>query len=175
MSHDRFKNEPIALVGMACRFSGSATSPESLWDMLSKGSTGWTKTASHRFNLNAFLHPKADNKGTVSWQPCRYYANGPLTCDSSTQKDSTSSNKTRLCSTTTSSASVAWRPRQWTLSNGSCWKLPMRLSKMQATLWNNSRARRQESGARFPTRTTNRSLPETPTSLQGEWFMVVLA
>ena len=67
MSHDRFKNEPIALVGMACRFSGSATSPEGLWDMLSKGSTGWTKTASHRFNLNAFLHPKADNKGTVSW------------------------------------------------------------------------------------------------------------
>ena len=55
----------IAVVGVGCRFSGSATSPEALWDMLSKGTTGWTKTASHRFNLNAFWHPNGDNKGTV--------------------------------------------------------------------------------------------------------------
>ena len=65
MLHRDFKAEPIAIVGVGCRFSGSATNPEALWDMLSKGTTGWTKTASHRFNLNAFWHPNGDNKGTV--------------------------------------------------------------------------------------------------------------
>ncbi|USP79169.1 polyketide synthase [Curvularia clavata] len=66
MSGKEFKSEPIAIVGVGCRFSGSATNPEALWDMLSKGNTGWTKTASHRFNLNAFWHPNGDNKGTFN-------------------------------------------------------------------------------------------------------------
>lgn len=66
MSGKDFKTEPIAIVGIGCRFSGSATNPSGLWDMLSKGATGWTKTASHRFNLNAFWHPVGDNKGTFN-------------------------------------------------------------------------------------------------------------
>ncbi|KAH7110810.1 polyketide synthase [Dendryphion nanum] len=66
MSGNTFKEEPIAIIGVGCRFSGTATSPEGLWDMLSKGTTGWTKTASHRFNLNAFWHPNGDNKGTFN-------------------------------------------------------------------------------------------------------------
>ena len=61
-----FEKEPVAVVGIGCRFSGTATSPEGLWNMLSKGTTGWSKNASKRFNLDAFWHPKADNKGSVS-------------------------------------------------------------------------------------------------------------
>src|SRR5205085_6341696 len=63
---EAFENEPVAIVGMGCRFSGTATSPEGLWNMLSKGTTGWSKNANDRFHLDAFWHPKADNKGSVS-------------------------------------------------------------------------------------------------------------
>lgn len=82
MTGKDFKSEPIAVVGIGCRFSGSATNPAALWDMLSKGSTGWTKTASHRFNLNAFWHPNGDNKGTVGLREQKQQGRPrPLTSD----------------------------------------------------------------------------------------------
>jgi hypothetical protein len=56
----------IAVVGMSCRFSGIATSTEGLWQMLSKGLTGWSNTAGERFNIDSFWHPKADLNGSVS-------------------------------------------------------------------------------------------------------------
>lgn len=58
--------DAIAVVGMSCRLSGIATSPEGLWQMLSKGLTGWTSGASGRFSLDAFWHPQADLSGSVS-------------------------------------------------------------------------------------------------------------
>jgi emericellamide synthase (highly reducing iterative type I polyketide synthase) len=63
---DRGGSDAIAIVGMSCRFSGIANSPEGLWQMLSNGLTGWTNTADKRFNLNAFWHPKAGLSGSVS-------------------------------------------------------------------------------------------------------------
>src|ERR1700761_1822802 len=65
-STDRDVPDAIAVVGMSCRLSGIATSPEGLWQMLSKGLTGWTSSASSRFRLDAFWHPQADLSGSVS-------------------------------------------------------------------------------------------------------------
>lgn len=57
---------PIAIVGVACRLAGSATSPEALWQMLSRGKSGWSRGAGARFNLAAFHHPSAEVNGAVS-------------------------------------------------------------------------------------------------------------
>jgi acyl transferase domain-containing protein len=57
---------PIAVIGMACRFSGMATSPEALWEMMANGLDGWSDEAPDRFSLQSFWHPKADNGGSVS-------------------------------------------------------------------------------------------------------------
>ncbi|KAI0435050.1 putative polyketide synthase [Xylaria sp. FL1042] len=54
------KTEPLAIVGMACRFAGGVTSPEKLWDFVSKGKSGWSKIPKQRFNQESFYHPKSD-------------------------------------------------------------------------------------------------------------------
>jgi acyl transferase domain-containing protein len=56
---------PVAIVGMSCRLSGVATSPEGLWQMLSKGLTGWSNNGSNRFQMDAFWHPQGDLGGSV--------------------------------------------------------------------------------------------------------------
>lgn len=60
---------PIAVVGMSCRLSGIATNPEGLWQMLSRGLTGWSNNGSSRFQMDAFWHPQADLNGSVSKTP----------------------------------------------------------------------------------------------------------
>jgi acyl transferase domain-containing protein len=65
-SYDSTARKPIAVVGMACRLSGIATSPENLWQMMSNGLTGWTSNASSRFRMDSFWHPDADLNGSVS-------------------------------------------------------------------------------------------------------------
>ncbi|KAK2861307.1 putative PKS/NRPS-like protein biosynthetic cluster [Arthroderma sp. PD_2] len=61
-------SEPIAIIGMACRFSGNVKSPTELWHLLAKGRTGWTSNAGERFKMNAFWHPKAETSGSFNCQ-----------------------------------------------------------------------------------------------------------
>lgn len=63
---------PIAIVGMGCRLPGGASSPEKLWDMLTKKRSARREIPSDRFNIDAFWHPNADKNGTVS-----YYTQSP--------------------------------------------------------------------------------------------------
>jgi acyl transferase domain-containing protein len=65
-STDSGMPEAIAIVGMSCRLSGIATSPEGLWQMLSKGLTGWTNNATSRFQMDSFWHPQGDLSGSVN-------------------------------------------------------------------------------------------------------------
>lgn len=83
MSSPADRNDPdaIAIVGMSCRFSGVASSPDGLWQMLSNGLTGWTNTADNRFNLNAFWHPQASLSGSVK-QIIPVISHQKLTCNS---------------------------------------------------------------------------------------------
>ncbi|KAK0633153.1 beta-ketoacyl synthase [Immersiella caudata] len=48
---------PIAIVGVACRFPGDASSPENLWNVLSKGKSAWREFPADRLNINGFYHP----------------------------------------------------------------------------------------------------------------------
>ncbi|KAL5052317.1 hypothetical protein BDW71DRAFT_202434 [Aspergillus fruticulosus] len=50
-------NEPIALVGSACRFAGGATSSSKLWELLSKPRDVRSEIPTSRFNAEAYYHP----------------------------------------------------------------------------------------------------------------------
>ena len=56
---------PIALIGVACRVSGDANSPERLWKICAEGRSGWSRIPLSRFNLDDSYHPKKDIAGTV--------------------------------------------------------------------------------------------------------------
>jgi hypothetical protein len=66
------KTEPLAVVGMACRFAGGVTSPDKLWDLVSSGRDAWSEVPSDRFNQKAFYHPDSQRLTTVSYElPCQ--------------------------------------------------------------------------------------------------------
>jgi acyl transferase domain-containing protein len=57
--------EPIAIIGMSCKFGGDATNAEKLWDMVSKGESAWSEIPSSRFNWKGSYHPESERRGTV--------------------------------------------------------------------------------------------------------------
>ncbi|KAL4917431.1 hypothetical protein BDW62DRAFT_201863 [Aspergillus aurantiobrunneus] len=59
---------PIAMVGIACRFSGIATHQEGLWHMLTQGLSGWSSLPSSRFQTDAFHHGTTGTRGTFNAQ-----------------------------------------------------------------------------------------------------------
>ncbi|KAF3386431.1 Compactin diketide synthase mokB [Penicillium rolfsii] len=62
------KQQPIAIIGAACRFAGEASSLGSLWDMISKVKTGHGPVPSDRWDSNMWHHPDPDRKGGISPQ-----------------------------------------------------------------------------------------------------------
>ncbi|KAL4811864.1 hypothetical protein BDW67DRAFT_189235 [Aspergillus spinulosporus] len=56
---------PIAIVGMAARFSGEATNPSKLWDMMVQGRTGHSAVPENRFDAEAWYHPSHERRGTI--------------------------------------------------------------------------------------------------------------
>lgn len=57
---------PIAIVGMACRFGGDATSPSKLWDLCAAGKDGWAPVPETRFDVKSLYHPNNTKVGRVS-------------------------------------------------------------------------------------------------------------
>ncbi|CAG8971039.1 hypothetical protein HYALB_00005277 [Hymenoscyphus albidus] len=55
---------PVAIVGMACRFPGDATSPSKFWKLLQNGKDAYYATT-NRYNADAFYHPNAANRQNV--------------------------------------------------------------------------------------------------------------
>lgn len=50
------EQEPIAVVGMACRLPGGVDSPSALWEVLSKRQTTYGPVPQSRFNHSSFYH-----------------------------------------------------------------------------------------------------------------------
>lgn len=58
-------SDPIAVVGIGCRFPGDATMPEKLWELSSNGRSAWSAIPKDRFSADAFYHPQAGRQSTV--------------------------------------------------------------------------------------------------------------
>ncbi|KAK3328388.1 hypothetical protein B0T19DRAFT_475997 [Cercophora scortea] len=54
---------PIALVGMACRFPGDATSPAKLWDLCASGRDVWSPIPKERFDVRSLYNPDRERPG----------------------------------------------------------------------------------------------------------------
>jgi hypothetical protein len=63
---------PIAIVGMAARFSGEATNPSKLWDMMVQGRTGHSAVPENRFDAEAWYHPSHERRGTVGFMSPKF-------------------------------------------------------------------------------------------------------
>jgi acyl transferase domain-containing protein len=58
-------SDHVAVVGMGCRFSGSATSPQKLWELIEQGRSTWSKIPTSRFNVGGVYHPDGQRVGSV--------------------------------------------------------------------------------------------------------------
>jgi len=57
--------EPIAIIGMACRFPGGANTPESFWELLKSGFDAISEVPAERWDVDAFYSPDPDAPGKM--------------------------------------------------------------------------------------------------------------
>ena len=63
---ERVRDEPIAVIGMGCRFPGGANDPDSLWRMLCEGVDAVGEVPPDRWDVNEFFNPNPDTPGKMS-------------------------------------------------------------------------------------------------------------
>ncbi|NEO36998.1 MAG: SDR family NAD(P)-dependent oxidoreductase [Moorea sp. SIOASIH] len=63
--YERSSKEPIAIIGMGCRFPGGADNPESFWTLLSKGINAISEIPSERWNIEQYYDPNPETPGKM--------------------------------------------------------------------------------------------------------------
>ncbi|KAJ5683111.1 hypothetical protein N7462_006276 [Penicillium macrosclerotiorum] len=58
--------EPIAIIGYACRLSGQVSSPGDLWELCTRGRSGWSPVPKDRFSHSSYHHPNPSKPGTFN-------------------------------------------------------------------------------------------------------------
>jgi len=59
-------SEPIAIVGLGCRFPGGADSPEHYWNLLREGRDTVVEVPPNRWNIEAYYDPDAEAPGKMN-------------------------------------------------------------------------------------------------------------
>ncbi|KAI1087095.1 hypothetical protein F5B19DRAFT_500382 [Rostrohypoxylon terebratum] len=59
-------SEPIAIIGLSCKFAGSASNAEKLWEMLAEGRSAWSEVPVSRFNVKGTHHPNHEKISTTN-------------------------------------------------------------------------------------------------------------
>jgi hypothetical protein len=59
-------DEPIAIIGMACRSAGNVSSAEELWELCSRARSGWLPIPKERWSQEGYFHPNASRTGTYN-------------------------------------------------------------------------------------------------------------
>ena len=60
------KNEPIAIIGMSCRFPGGSNNPHDFWDLLRDGQSASVEVPAERWNIDDYYDPEAKAPGTMN-------------------------------------------------------------------------------------------------------------
>lgn len=63
--NSEWATEPIAIIGMSCKFSGGASNPDKLWDLMAAGKTGWSEIPVERYDLKGIYHHNHERTSTV--------------------------------------------------------------------------------------------------------------
>ncbi|RYP37144.1 hypothetical protein DL768_010897 [Monosporascus sp. mg162] len=66
MPHKVVHNEPIAIIGSACRFAGDANTPSKLWDLLREPGDLRQEIPNSRFSVKGFYHPNHAHHGHIN-------------------------------------------------------------------------------------------------------------
>ncbi len=63
---ERATAEPVAIIGLACRFPGGSNSPEAYWRMLQNGVDAIAEVDPSRWDVNAYFDPDPDAPGKIA-------------------------------------------------------------------------------------------------------------
>jgi acyl transferase domain-containing protein len=58
--------EPIAIVGLSCKFAGDASNPEELWNMMREKRSAWSEVPESRYSQKGQYHSDNGMLSTVS-------------------------------------------------------------------------------------------------------------
>lgn len=63
---EQARNEPIAIIGMACRFPGGANTPEQFWELLRDGVDAIREVPAQRWDVDRYYDPDPDAPGKIA-------------------------------------------------------------------------------------------------------------
>lgn len=62
---EKSSSEPIAVIGMGCRFPGGVNNPEQFWDLLCAGRSGIVRVPAQRWDADAYYCDDHTVPGTI--------------------------------------------------------------------------------------------------------------